>query len=243
MFWLNTPMSILLLVFLQPQTTSVINSCTVSHTCFLPSFSFVSIFRFPFFFAWTPVVWRCNSLPLCVVRITTMAHPLPPPHLPPRSPKPSFPVWISMAWCTAPAIMKRLRTTQPTATAPQRRTAQWPAGVTAAWRLSACLLNVKTAGRTSRLRPTSCSFILSIISTYYFDDTIEGFCMRFWWMACFAGDWTGGKEQRVNTGKQRMSRVCFLPNKVYFSIIDWRLRTTTRMNPMFLCRSFNSWRK
>lgn len=35
----------------------------------------------------------------------------------------------------------------------------------------------------------------------------------------------------------------FSTNKVYFSIIDWRLRTTTRMNPMFLCRSFNSWRK
>lgn len=166
-FWLNTWMSILLLVFLQPQTTSVINSCTVSHTCFLPSFSFVSIFRFPFFFAWTPVVWRCNSLPLCVVRITTMAHPLPPPHLPPRSPKPSFPVWISMAWCTVPAIMKRLRTTQPTATAPQRRKGQWPAGVTAAWRLSACSLNVKTAGRASRLGPTFLFF-----KTFYYYYTL-----------------------------------------------------------------------
>lgn len=95
-----------------------------------------------------------------------MAHPLPPPHLPPRSPKPSFPVWISMAWCTAPAITKRLRTTQPTATAPQRRTGQWPAGVTAAWRLSACSLNVKTAGRASRLGPTSCFFCF--FKTFYY---------------------------------------------------------------------------
>lgn len=107
-----------------------------------------SPFPFPFF-AWTPVVWRCNSLPLCVVRITTMARPLLPLHLPPRSPKPSFPAWTLMVWYAAPAITKPQWKTQLTATAPQRKTGPWPAGVTAVWPRTACSSNVTTAGEMS----------------------------------------------------------------------------------------------
>lgn len=108
--------------------------------------------HFPFpFFAWTPVVWRCNSLPLCVVRITTMARPLPPPHPPPRPPTPSFLAWTSMAWYAAPAITKP--TTRLTATAPQRRKGPWPAGVAATWRRTACSSNVTTAGERMKTRP------------------------------------------------------------------------------------------
>ena len=61
-----------------------------------------------------------------------MARPLPQPHLPPRSPKPSFPAWISTAWYTIPAITQLLRTTQPTVTAPQRKMRPCPVGATAA---------------------------------------------------------------------------------------------------------------
>lgn len=78
-------MSILLLVFLQPQTTSVINSCTVSHTCFLPSFSFVSIFRFPFFFFCLNT--RCLKMQQSsVVCCQDHNYGAPPPPTPPASP-------------------------------------------------------------------------------------------------------------------------------------------------------------
>lgn len=79
-------MSILLLVFLQPQTTSVINSCTVSHTCFLPSFSFVSIFRFPFFFFFC-LNTRCLKMQQSsVVCCQDHNYGAPPPPTPPASP-------------------------------------------------------------------------------------------------------------------------------------------------------------
>lgn len=82
------------------------------------------------------IVWRCNSLPLCVVRIITMErHPLL-PLLPPHSPRPSFPAWSSMAPSAVPdpVSIPMTLTTRPTATARQRRRAPChQAGASAAW--------------------------------------------------------------------------------------------------------------
>lgn len=160
--WLNTWISILLLVFCNHKLLPLLTAVLFHTPVFCPHFH-----SSPFsvsLFAWTPVVWRCNSLPLCVVRITTMARPLPPPHLPPRFPKPSFPVWISTAWYAAPAITKLLRTTQPTATAPQKRMGLWPAGVTAAWRQTACSSNVTTAGEAWKTSLDPGAQVLSAVS-------------------------------------------------------------------------------
>lgn len=71
--------------------------------------------------------------------------------------------------------------------------------------------------------------ILSIFSTHCFYYTNE----RFWiWSLrtpCFAGDWTGGKEQRLNTEKRRMSRVCFSPSLFFYhslKVQKWWLEWT-----------------
>lgn len=122
----------------------IMNVWNVYMPVFCPHFHFSPFSVSPF--AWTPVVWRCNSLPLCVVRITTMAHPLPPPHPPLHPPKPSFPAWSLTAWCAAPFIPNPQRSTLPTARAPLKRTA--PPGATAACRQTGCSSNVTTAGGT-----------------------------------------------------------------------------------------------
>lgn len=76
-------MSILLLVFLQPQTTSVINSCTVSHTCF--ALIFIRLhFPFPFFFCLNT---RCLKMQQSsVVCCQDHNYGAPPPPTPPASP-------------------------------------------------------------------------------------------------------------------------------------------------------------
>lgn len=75
------------------------------------------------------VVWRCNSLPLCVVRIITMElHPLP-PLLPPHSPRPFSPIRNAMAFWDDrdPVFPPMNQTTLLTVRAHRRRRRWWKA--------------------------------------------------------------------------------------------------------------------